>query len=289
MTAVDRFRVALAVEKHRRTEELPVGTRRLSTTMGIEIVGTDLARLGPSALARLKELLLEHKLLIVRGQDLSTSDQVRVSRALGSLDIHPMLDKARDRPELIEFVHNKTSPGFENVWHADQTWALFPPQASLLYCKECPAGLGDTLWANMAAALDTLPPEVVEDLRGAAAVHTYAPFFRMMRLKGATPDEIEAAASQHPDQVHPVVLTHPHTGDEILFVNELWTKSVEGPVTVRELTDRAKLPELQVRVRWEPGTVAIWDNLATQHYAANDYYPYVRRMRRATVRELSRL
>lgn len=295
-TAIQRYRIALATqigrEDPRRAYTGGLDVRPMAATLGAEVLGVDLSRSSDAELSLLKKLLLTHKVIVLRDQELTQEAHLRVGRFMGTLEIHPALGHAEGSPYLIDFQRDKARPGFENVWHSDQSWAAIPPAASMLYCLECPEGLGDTLWADTETSLLALAEEERAELRKAHGIHSYSPLLRLMELRGDPLEEIERAKIEYPDRSRPVIATHPHTGKECLFVNELWTREITGDVTgerFRLLLSLIRTPEFQMRLKWKKGTVALWDNLATQHYATNDYFPHFRRMRRATVTTMSRL
>ena len=184
---------------------------------------------------------------------------------------------------------------YENSWHCDATWREAPPMGCVLHCVECPPVGGDTLWANMALAYERLPDTVKALIAPLRARHSIECTFG-----AAMPIERRLALkAQYPDAEHPVVRTHPETGEKVLFVNGFTTHftNFHTPANVRVgqdftqgasgllqyLTGQAAIPEYQVRWRWRAGSVAIWDNRATQHYAAMDYPPSHRKMERAGI------
>ena len=165
----------------------------------------------------------------------------------------------------------------------------------VLRCVECPPVGGDTMWANMALAYERLPVEIKEQIEGLRANHSFESSFA-----AAMPLEQRLAMkAQYPDAEHPVVRIHPDTGEKILFVNAFTTHFTNfhtpervrfgqdanpgGPDLLRYLISQAYVPEYQVRWRWQPNSVAIWDNRSTQHYAVMDYPPCHRKMERAGI------
>jgi taurine dioxygenase len=202
-----------------------------------------------------------------------------------------------DHPGLIRIYKSAESPNdrYENAWHCDATWRERPPMGAVLRCVACPPVGGDTMWVNMALAYEKLPEDVKDGIAGLHARHSIEASFG-----AAMPAEKRRALhAQFPDAEHPVVRTHPETGERILFVNAFTTHFVDwhtprhvrcgidhthgGPELLRTLQDQASIPEYQVRFRWQPNSVAMWDNRSTQHYAVMDYPPCDRRMERATI------
>ncbi|MNN19657.1 Alpha-ketoglutarate-dependent taurine dioxygenase [compost metagenome] len=166
----------------------------------------------------------------------------------------------------------------------------------VLRCVECPPVGGDTMWANMVLAYENLPSEIKAKIEGLRARHSIeASFGAAMPI-----DKRLALKAQFPDAEHPVVRTHPETGEQVLFVNAFTThfSNYHTPQRVRfgqdanpgasdllrYLISQAYLPEYQVRWRWKPNSVAIWDNRSTQHYAVMDYPPCHRKMERAGIK-----
>jgi taurine dioxygenase len=184
----------------------------------------------------------------------------------------------------------------ENIYHSDVSWRATPSMASLLRCIECPPAGGDTIWVNMALAYERLPEPLKSQLTTLHAVHDLMPAFGSRM----TPDQRAENRHRYPPMTHPVVRTHPESGEQILYVNEAFTTHLTNYAEAFEarvgfdfklaemdllqyLLRQASIPEYQMRLRWQPDTLVIWDNRSTQHYAIQDYFPAVRRMMRATV------
>jgi taurine dioxygenase len=168
--------------------------------------------------------------------------------------------------------------------------------ASVLRCVECPPAGGDTIWVNMALAYQNLPDALKPQLAMLQAVHDLMPAFGSRM----TPEQRDENRRRHPAMTHPVVRTHPESGEQILYVNEAFTTHIANYADAFEprvgsdfkiaeinllhyLLRQAAIPEYQMRLQWRPDTLVIWDNRSTQHYAIQDYFPAVRRMMRATV------
>ena len=186
---------------------------------------------------------------------------------------------------MVEFTRDATVLAYENEWHTDGTFRPVPPLATILRALDVPEVGGDTLFADMAAAFDNLDDDLRARVTTLTAIHDWS--------IGAYADKYGDALVELRELVppveHPVVIRHPRTGRPTLFVNRLFTREIVGLApdesdTLLDLLCRqAELPELQCRVHWEPGTVAFWDNVAVQHYGANDYFPQVRTMARAAI------
>lgn len=189
----------------------------------------------------------------------------------------------------MAITHNRESRGKENVWHSDVTWREKPSLGSILRAIEIPPIGGDTLFADMYAAYDGLTDEIKAKIEGAVALHDFAHFRKIMAKQGKTPEEIEAFNKLYPMMEHPVVRTHPETGRKAIYVNVAFTQHIvgmdraESDALLKHLYAQAAIPEYQCRFRWQPHSIAFWDNRASQHYAASDYWPAVRRMERVTI------
>ncbi|KJS27187.1 MAG: taurine dioxygenase [Hyphomonadaceae bacterium BRH_c29] len=271
----------------------------LTKSIGAEIRGVSLAEAArnDNVFGAIRDALLKHKVLFLRKQDISRADHVAFARRFGELEDHPVAGSDPEHPGLVRIYKDLDSPKehYENAWHCDATWRQAPPMGCVLRCIETPEVGGDTIWSNMVMAYTDLPDTVKEDIEGLWASHSIQSTF------GAAMPETrrKALKDQYPDAEHPVVRTHPETGEKALFVNSFTTHFINyhTPARVRfgqdfapaaanlltYLQGRAAIPEYQVRWRWEPNSVAIWDNRCTQHYAVQDYWPAVRKMERAGI------
>jgi taurine dioxygenase len=271
----------------------------LTANIGAELVGIDLAEAARNddLFGTIREALLKHKVLFLRDQLISKADHVAFASRFGDLEDHPVVGSDPDYPGLVCIYKDLDSPPdfYENAWHCDATWRECPPMGAVLRYVEGPAVGGDTLWTNMAMAYEDLPDHVKDTIDDLNARHSIEASFGA-RMPAAKRHELKA---QYPDAEHPVVRTHPETGEKILFVNSFATHFTNfhtaenvrygqdyapgGANLLQYLIGRAAIPEYQVRWRWQPRSVAIWDNRCTQHYAVMDYWPAVRKMERAGI------
>ncbi len=259
--------------------------RPLSPMIGAEIFGLDLREtLDDSQIAEVRAALLKHKVVFFRDQDLTSAQHIAFAKRFGALEIHPATPKGQEDPELLHIAHGPESKGRENSWHSDVTWRNAPSLGSILRAIELPIVGGDTLFSNMVAAYEGLSPAMKDWICGLTAVHDIARVFAG-RL-GKTAEELH---QKFPPQEHPVVRTHPETGERALYVNTAFTSHIKG-LSAKEsswlldhLYAQAVIPEYQCRFVWRVNSIAFWDNRASQHYAASDYFPAVRRMARVTV------
>ncbi|WP_345350662.1 TauD/TfdA dioxygenase family protein [Rhodococcus olei] len=273
--------------------------RPLTCSIGAELHDVDLADVArdDDLFAELKSLLLEHKVLFFRDQNMSRAEHVALAERFGALEDHPVLGSDPEHPGLVRIYKDLDSQPehFENSYHCDATWRENPPLGAVLRCVEGPAVGGDTIWVNMALAYERLPERVKEQIAGLRARHSIEASFGA-RLPIEQRLELK---ERFPDPEHPVVRTHPETGEKILFVNSFTThftnfhtdENVRCGIDyapgagelLRYLQSQATIPEYQVRWRWTKNSVAIWDNRSTQHYAVQDYWPAVRKMERAGI------
>lgn len=262
----------------------------LTPTIGAEVGGVDLRQpLEAGQVTAIRQALLDWKVLFFRDQDITTDQHLAFARNFGGLEVHPFAPQKPDYPEVLAITHNRESRGKENVWHSDVTWREKPSLGSILRAIEIPPLGGDTLFADMYAAYDGLSDETKAKIEGAYAVHDFAHFRKLMVKQGKTPEEVEAFNKLYPMMEHPVVRTHPETGRKAIYVNVAFTQHIvgmdkaESDVLLKHLYAQAAIPEYQCRFRWQPHSIAFWDNRASQHYAASDYWPAVRRMERVTI------
>ena len=275
---------------------------QLTCAVGAELVDVNLADAvrDDGLFKEIYAALLKHRVLFLRDQDLdklSRQDHMAFARKLGELETHPMAPSHPDAPGLVQIYKNPDSPvdRYENSWHTDGTWRDTPALGCVLRCIECPPVGGDTIWANMVLAYEKLPDSVKQQIDGLWASHSFNASFAAQ-----FPQEKRLAMkAQYPDAEHPVVRTHPETGEKTLFVNAFTTHFVNwhqksnvrygqdynqaGGDLLQYLVAQSAIPEYQVRWRWKPYSMAIWDNRSTQHYAVMDYPPCHRKMERAGI------
>jgi alpha-ketoglutarate-dependent taurine dioxygenase len=243
----------------------------------------------------LRALLLRHKVLFLRDLDLTREEHLALGRVFGPLEGHPVIAHVPGYPEILDIRGSEGrvedaagDKRFRTLdkWHSDVTFRAKPSLGAVLRARELPAIGGDTLWCDAAAAYEGLSDEVKARIEGRTATHDLLFDFG----DRIAPERRAAMAAEFPPQHHPIVRTHPETGGQVLFVNASFTSRIddmdeaEGAALLAHLLDRFKVPEYQVRFRWTPNAIAIWDNRATQHYPVADYWPERRRMERVTIR-----
>jgi taurine dioxygenase len=271
----------------------------LTCAIGAELTNVNLgvASRDPALVAEIRRLLLQYRVLFFRDQDITRAEHVAFARHFGDLEDHPVAGSDPENPGLVRIYKTPDSPNdrYENSWHTDATWRDQPPFGCVLRCVESPPVGGDTMWANMVLAYERLPEHVKTQIADLRARHSIeASFGAAMPI-----EKRHALKAQFPDAEHPVVRTHPETGEKVLFVNAFTTHftNFHTPDYVRVgqdyapgasqllqyLISQAFIPEYQVRWRLRKNSIAIWDNRSTQHYAVQDFWPAVRNLERAGI------
>lgn len=233
--------------------------------------------------------LMEHSVLVLPDADLDARGMVQLGRALGTLGArHHSYATHPEFEDVVVLAWEGDHKPDAAEWHADMTYRSSPPFASILKAVEVPPVGGDTLWASMFAVHDALAPGLRRDLEQLEAVHDMGAFRTGAYLDGGD-EGVAEALSRAGTAVHPVIARHPVTDRPYLNVSESFTRFVIGlsaPESGRLLThlfDLINRPDFHMRVKWEAGTVVIWDNRGTQHYAVADYLPHRRVMHRVAV------
>ena len=273
-----------------------VDIRRASGALGAEVRGMDLRRLRTTEdAAPLRDALAEHLVVFLRDQALDLDDLERVTDLLGGRDVTPYVAAVEGRPYVIRVIKEPTDLiNFANAWHSDLSYLATPPSFTLLHAHEVPPFGGDTVWANQYLAFETLSAGLRRTLLGLEAVHSagtaYGTGGLLDRASSLTSMAIEPSEEAYAEQVHPVVRRHPVTGLSALYVNPVYTtrfagwSPAESAGLLEHLCRHASTENLTFRLRWEEGTLAIWDNRCTIHNALNDYSGVRREMFRTSVK-----
>lgn len=245
---------------------------RLTPTIGAIISGIDLTRpLSEQQVADLHQALVDHQVIFFRDQRLDAASLKRVGQYFGELQVHA-LQGLPDHPEVRKLQADENSKHVAGEeWHTDMSCAAIPPMGSILYLHTLPTLGGDTIFASMYAAYDALSDRMKAYLEDLTATHDGKLAFGRFNPDG-----------KFPVAVHPVIRTHPATGRKVLFVNKGFTARInevpeaESAALLQFLFHHCENAYFQVRFRWEPHSVAFWDNRCTQHLAIWDYYPQLR-------------
>ncbi len=256
----------------------------LTPRIGAEISGVDLSGDIPDELiAEIRAALLTYKVIFLRDQDIGEEQHIAFARRFGELEVHPVTPADQAYQEIF---HLKTRPGGRtgaDLWHSDVTWRAEPSLGSVLRARIMPEVGGDTMFADMVAAYEGLSPAMKQWVCTLTAEHDGSVF---AAFQGKTREQFW---EEFPLQEHPVVRTHPETGERALYVNCAFTTKIKGldkkesDWLLDHLYAQASKPEYQCRFRWKVNSIAFWDNRACQHYAVSDYAPAMRAMERVTV------
>jgi len=268
----------------------PFEVERLGRHLGAEVRGLNLKNgMDPDMFRAFEAALIEHKVLVLRGQNLTTAEHVAVSRLFGELEVHPFRPEG-EFPEIMLLDNHKDNPVLStDVWHADTTFRLRPTKYTILRCQILPPRGGDTLWADMSAAYEGLSDRFRAMIDGLRATHDFQNFRALFKKTREDRERLWKMEELYPNPSHPVVRTHPVSGKKAIYVNRQFTLRIDGlnddesQALLEVLYVQAQVPEYQFRHRWTPGDIVFWDNALIQHYAANDYYPERRRMERTAV------
>ena len=248
-----------------------------SGALGAEISGLDLKDSSEENWKVINQLLLEHKVLFFRNQNISPEEQINFAKRFGPLEKHVYV-KGRDQfPEIIRIIKKPDEKQqWGETWHTDVSYNPKPTKVIILRSIKIPPVGGDTMFSNMELAYETLDNDLREKIKDKKAVHS--------SLGGAFfTDNYEAMESNGNNKEysneHPIVRTHPETGKKILFVNWTYTKKIVGlekkesdEILEKIFEHQARL-DLTCRFRWTENAVAIWDNRSVQHYAISDFFP----------------
>src|SRR5919109_1673961 len=268
-----------------------IGIHPVSGALGAEITGVDLAReLDDQTLGVLRRAWLDHLVLFFREQALVPAQFLAFGRRFGQTIEYPFVKGLEDYPEIIPVVkleHERIN--FGGVWHSDTAYLDVPPMASMLLAREVPAAGGDTLFANMYLAYETLSDGMKRLLSGLSAVNSSSKADASRTREDRIAERGRADARALYEAAHPVVRVHPETGRKALYVNVAHTVRFDGMTEEESAPILAFLyrhqvrPEFAWRFRWLPGSLAFWDNRCAQHTAVNDYAGHRRVMHRITL------
>ena len=266
--------------------------RPISGALGAEILGVDFAAgVDDATFDRIRTTFHEHGVIVIRDQDLTPGQHVAAARRFGKINVNRFFTAVDGHSEVAEVrkePHQKRNLG--NKWHTDHSYDDAPALGSMIYALEVPPVGGDTMFANMSLAWETLSDGMKDMLSKLEAVHSsrhvFGPGYK------ANPDLADRYCNPEQavqDAVHPVVIRHPETGRKVLYVNPTftvrfngWTEEESRPL-LHYLYEHASRPEFSCRVQWREGSLGLWDNRATWHLALNDYPGHRRLMHRVTI------
>ncbi len=265
--------------------------RPVAGALGAEITGVDLSEdLDSDAIAAIRRAWRDHLVIFFRGQPLVPARFLAFARRFGEVIEYPFIKGIEGFPEITSVVkleHERVN--FGGLWHSDTAYLEYPPMATMLIARELSPYGGDTLFANMYLAYETLSPGLRHLLDGLVAVNSSAKADVTKTREDRIRDGARADAKREYVAEHPVVRTHPETGRKALYVNgghtvrfKNMTEEESAPL-LQYLFAHQQHPEFTCRFRWEVGSIAFWDNRCTQHNPINDYHGFRRVMHRVTL------
>ena len=264
-----------------------IQVKKLTPVIGAEIHGVDLSTdLGNQQFQEIHDALMENCVVFFRDQKITIDQHKDFGRRFGKLHIHPNApQEVKDHPEILVIKADENSKHVAGEdWHSDVSCGVEPPMGSILYMHTVPPdGGGDTMFANMYRAYDTLSEPIKQMLTGLTAIHDSG------KAHSYRVNATDRADKTFPRAEHPVVRTHPVTGRQSLYVNRGFTTRIvqlkphESASLLEMLYRHVETPEFMCRFQWRANSIAFWDNRAAQHHALFDYFPNKRYGHRVTV------
>jgi taurine dioxygenase len=265
--------------------------RSVAGALGAEISGIDLTRdLDGETIAAIRRAWLDHLVIFFRGQELPPARLLAFAQRFGEVVEYPFITGIEGFPEITAVVKLEGERvNFGGLWHSDTAYRERPPTGTMLIAREVPPYGGDTLFANMHLAYETLSPGMQRLLDGLFAVNSSAKADVTKTREDRLRNGARADAKREYIAEHPVVRTHSETGRKALYVNGGHTvrfkdmTEAESAPLLEFLFAHQQRPEFTCRFRWEVGSIAFWDNRCTQHNPINDYHGFRRIMHRVTL------
>lgn len=261
----------------------------ISPSIGSIISGLNLSEpLAPHVLQELRKVWLQRKVLVFPKQSLTPQQQVDCTRQFGELDQYPFIEGIKGMPYVAEILKLPNEEiNFGGVWHSDTSYLINPAAGASLYALEIPPIGGDTIFCNMGAAYQALTNDIKEKVNPLNAVNTSNKTAVSKTRAARLGKNIEPDVYTHS---HPVIRTHPETGEKTIYVNEAHTLCFEGwsekksQPLLNLLYQHARKPEFQCRIKWQKNMFVLWDNRSTHHYPINDYTGYRRLLHRVSIK-----
>ena len=266
----------------------------LGGALGAEISGIDLNEvISDEQLTEVRQVFGQYAVIFFRNQNLSPENEIRFAQRWGEINTNRFFSSVEGYPQIALVVKEPDQKNnIGGSWHTDHSYDIAPALGSMLFAHEVPVSGGDTVFASMYKAYDTLSDGLKSTLSNLRARHSSAHVFGAARAANGNDDTVgriknPEAATQ--EAIHPVVISHPETGRRSLYVNPGFTLGFEGwsdeesKPLLEYLYAHAARPEFTCRFQWKAGSIAFWDNRATWHLAVNDYQGHRRMMHRITI------
>ena len=271
---------------------ITLDARPVSGALGAEIHGVDLgSELDAGTVKAIREAWLQHQVLFFREQSLTPQQQLDFARRMGEPVDYPFVKGLEGFPLITPVVKlEHETRNFGGIWHSDTAYLEEPPMGTMLLARELPPAGGDTLFASMYLAYESLSEGMRRVLEGLTAINSSLKADASATREDRRGSDGRDDAPEVLEARHPVVRTHPETGRRALFVNVGHTTRFSGMTEAESapvlefLFEHLRRPEFCCRFRWQPGSLALWDNRCVQHYPVNDYHGYRRVMHRITLK-----
>lgn len=269
---------------------MSIAIKPLTTSIGAEIIGADVT--APNQFETIYNAFRDHAVIVIRDQSITPEDQINFARRFNQININRFFAKVEGFDEIaLVLKEPDQKKAIGEHWHTDHSYDTEPAMCSMLHAIETPAVGGDTIFASMYASFEALSDGLKDTLRGLNAWHSSRHIFGAARkdTEATKTGRLGNADAANQDSLHPVVIEHPTSGREALYINPQFTTHFDGWTAAESkplidyLERHCTKPEFTCRVRWQPGTITIWDNRATWHKAVNDYHGHRRLMHRITI------
>lgn len=261
----------------------------LAGALGAEILDIDLNQINDSIFEEIYKAFVDYQVIGIPNQNLTPDEYLAFGRRWGEIHHYPYMKGLESHPEILEILKTETDTyAFGNVWHSDGSFTEIPPKATMLYAQELPPAGGDTLFADMYQAYDTLSDKMKNILGSVNGLYVGDQPLKLGNFSGAKSMKQQDPGKTKVHTHHPIIRMHPDSKNKALYIGghaveiEGMTKEESTPI-LNYLKAHSTRPEFICRFKWSPGAIAIWDNRCTQHYAVDDYSGFRRRMHRITI------
>ena len=261
----------------------------LAGALGAEILDIDLNKINDSIFEEIYKAFVDYQVIGIPNQNLTPDEYLAFGRRWGEIHHYPYMKGLESHPEILEILKTETDTyAFGNVWHSDGSFTEIPPKATMLYAQELPPAGGDTLFADMYQAYDTLSDKMKNILGSVNGLYVGDQPLKLGNFSGAKSMKQQDPGKTKVHTYHPIIRMHPDSKNKALYIGghaveiEGMTKEESTPI-LNYLKAHSTRPEFICRFKWSPGAIAIWDNRCTQHYAVDDYSGFRRRMHRITI------
>ena len=249
----------------------------LSGALGAEVSGINLKDSSKENWEAINNLMLEHKVLFFRDQDITCEEQINLAKMFGPLEKHVYVKNLKGYPEIIRIIKGPDEKHqWGETWHTDVSYNPKPTKVIILRSRKIPPVGGDTMFSNMEIAYETLDEEIKKKIEGKKAIHS------SLGAAAFVDKYTEMEGNGNLDEYsneHPMVRTHPETKKKILYVNSMYTKRIidmdkeQSDEILKKIFEHQERLDFTCRFKWSENAVAIWDNRSTQHQGLTDFFP----------------